>query len=100
MNQRKSKKIAKQYESRMFKAQERSRVTKSLPLYGQIVIGKSTATIPYVDKMREIVSSESQNAPIILRHKPRKSTIFLSKILKKTEIEPLAEIGDVIIGKL
>ena len=97
MNQRKSKKIAKQCEVRMFKAQERRKVTKSLPLYGRIVIGKSRATIPYVDKMGQIVSSESQ---IVLRYKPKSTAKFISKMLKKTGIEPLAEIGDVITGKL
>jgi len=100
MNQRKSKKIAKQCEVRMFKAQERRKVTKSLPLYGRIVIGKSRATIPYVDKIGQIVSSESQNAPIVLRYKPKSTAKFISKMLKKTGIEPLAEIGDVITGKL
>ena len=100
MNQRRSKKIAKQCESRIFKAQKRHQTTNPLPLYGKIVIGKSRATIPYVDKMGEIVSWESQNAPIVLRYKPKRTAKFISKILKKTGIEPLAEIGDVITGKL
>ena len=100
MNQRKSKKFAKQYESRKFKAQERHRTAKPRPLYGKIVIGKTSATIPYVDKMGEIYSLETQNAPIVLRYKPKRTARIISRILKRTGIGTLEEIGDVITGKL
>lgn len=99
MNQRRIKKCAKQCESRRFKAQEHRRIIGSLPLNRKIVIGKTSVTIPYVDNMKELNSMESQNAPIVLRYKPKRATRFFSKILKTTGIEPLAEIGDIITGK-
>lgn len=99
MNQRRIKKCAKQCESRRFKAQEHRRIIGSLPQNRKIVIGKTSVTIPYVDNMKEINSMESQNAPIVLRYKPKKAARIFSRILKTTGIGPLAEIGDIITGK-
>lgn len=100
MNQRKSKKIAKQYESRQFKAQKKHRTAKPLPESETIVFGKVRATIPYMDKMEDIVSLETQNAPIVFRPKPRLATKCLSYLLNRSGIESLTEIGDAITGKL
>ena len=100
MNQRKVKKDAKKAKVRFLESPIVPRVEKVLPINGMVKIGKVSATVRYVDEMGKIVSSESGNSPIVLIHKPSKPTIFISKVLRKTGIEPLVEIGDVITGKL
>lgn len=99
MNQKRSKKNAKKKVSRTFRAQKQSRITKELPEFGKYVIGKTWASIPFMDKIEDIVSLETQNEPIVIETKPRKAVKFISSVLKSTGIEPLTEIGDVIIGK-
>ena len=75
------------------------RVVKPQPVNRKITIGKTSAMIPYVDRIEDLVSMETHNSPIVINRSPKRSTIFISKILKQTGIETLAEIGDAIAGK-
>lgn len=101
MNPRKNRKSPKLYETKTLNGPTVAhRIEKPLPISGRITIGKTSGMIPYFEKKECLVSSESPNSPIVMKYKPRKSTKIISVLLKKTGIEPLTEIGDIISGRL
>ena len=99
MNPRRNKKGIKKSESTLAEYHVGPRFTKPLPLNRRFTIGNASATIRYVDKIEDLVSSETRNPPIIKKQSPRRSTTIFSNLLKHTGIEPLAEMGDAMTGR-
>ncbi len=99
MNPKRNKKVVKRFEQTLADFQAVCRVEKPLPTNRKFSVGKASAMIPYFDHVENLVSSETRNSPIIMKLSPKKSTMFISKLLKQTGIEPLAEIGDAITGR-
>ena len=92
MNQRKNKKQAKRLEIKSMKPQQNRQGLQSLPAYGNIHVGKIKVTVPYVDQIENIVSSETDKQPI----RPRKK---VNGILRNSGIDSLVDIGDAMIHK-
>lgn len=99
MNQRKNKKQAKRLEMKSLKPQQSRQESQSLPTYGSILVGKTKATLPYVDQIEDIVSSETDKQPIRLRKKAKRGTQFIAEILRNSGIDSLVDIGDAMICK-
>ena len=96
MNQRKNKKQAKRLEIKSMKPQQNRQGLQSLPAYGNIHVGKIKGTVPYVDQIENIVSSETDKQPIRPRKKVNK---FIAGILRNSGIDSLVDIGDAMIHK-
>ena len=99
MNQRKNKKQAKRLEIKSMKPQQNRQGLQSLPAYGNIHVGKIKGTVPYVDQIENIVSSETDKQPIKPRKKVNKGTQFIAGILRNSGIDSLVDIGDAMMHK-
>jgi len=99
MNPKRNKKDFKRSEQTLADFQAVCRVVKPLPTNRKFSVGKVSAMLPYFDRVESLVSLETKNSPIITKCPPKKSTMFISKLLKQTGIEPLVEIGDAITGR-
>lgn len=81
------------------KPQQSRQESQSLPTYGSILVGKAKATVPYVDQIEDIVSSETDKQPIRPRKKAKRGTQFIAEILRNSGIDSLVDIGDAMIHK-
>ena len=99
MNQRKDKKVVKNSAARQIKPKDIVFVVKPRPDSIRITIGKYSKFLPYVDNIDDIISLETNALPIVHMSKKRKGTVIISKLLKRTGVEPLVEIGDEILGR-
>lgn len=101
MNQRRSKKLAKQatLEKKKFKPQCVGNTAKALPRFGNVIVGGATAIVPYMDHVDCIVSSETDRQPIKLRHNTNKGVRIISKILRNSGFDSLVDIGNAMMYK-
>lgn len=96
MSQRKSKKQTKRLEKSMKKKQSRHS-SQLLPVYGSILVGKTTVSVPYVDQIENLVSTETDKQPVKPKRKGEKGTRIIAKILRFSGLEPLVDIGEAMI---
>lgn len=99
MNQRKSKRQTKRLEIKSLKLQQSRQEPRPLPTYGSIHVGKTKVTVPYVDQIENLVSSETDKQPINPRKKTKKSTQLIAGILRNSGIDSLVDIGDAMIHR-
>lgn len=99
MDQRKNKKRTKPFVIKSLKPQQSRQESKSLPVYGSIYVGKKKVTVPYVDHIEDIVSSETDKQPIRPPKKVKRGTKFIADILRNSGIDSLVDIGDAMIHK-
>lgn len=99
MNQRKSKRQTKRLEIKSLKLQQCRQEPRPLPTYGSIRVGKTKVTVPYVDQIEDIVSSETDKQPIRPKRKFKKSTQLIAGILRNSGIDSLVDIGDAMIHR-
>lgn len=100
MNQRRNKKSTRILETRILKPSSTFHVTPDLPKLGKVMKGKSSIILPYVDKIGDIVSLESDKSPITHEKKVNRPSVFVSKVLDCTGFDSLKEIADAIKGEL
>lgn len=99
MNQGKNNKQTKPLKIKSLEPQPKRQKSKSLPVYGSIYVGKKKVTVPYVDQIEDIVSSETDKQPIRPHKKVKRGTQFIADILRNSGIDSLVDIGDAMIHK-
>lgn len=99
MNQRKSKKQTKRLGIKGLKIQQSYQAPDSLPTYGSILVGNKKVTVPYADKIEDIVSLETDKQPIRPRKKVKRGTRLIADIFRNSGIDSLVDIGDAMIHR-